>query len=67
MKKANAILKSINGYDEYGPDPVILRKRGLQHTKNKKHKDYKSKINDPQYIDFAINKIALELSHFLTK
>ena len=66
MKKTNAILKH-QETDVYGPDPVILRKRGLQATQNKKFKNYKSKIDDQDYIDFAINKIALELSHFLTK
>lgn len=67
MKKSNAIINHAADYELFGPDPVILRKRGLQYTKMKKFSNYKNKIDDPSYMDFAINKIALELSHFLTK
>ncbi len=52
---------------EYGPDPIILRKRGISRNTRQKYDLYKRKINDPDYMDFAINKIAVELTHFLSK
>ncbi len=52
---------------EYGPDPVILRKRGLARNTHSKFELYKKKLNDPYYMEFAINKIAMELTHFLSK
>ncbi|MEM7179980.1 MAG: hypothetical protein AAF518_03645 [Spirochaetota bacterium] len=52
--------------DEYGPDPIILRKRGSARNMHKKFELYKRKVDDPKYMEFAINKIALELSHFLS-
>jgi hypothetical protein len=52
---------------EYGPDPVILRKRGISRVAKEKFELYKKKIEDPDYMEFAINKIALELTHFLSK
>lgn len=53
--------------EEYGPDPILLRKTGAVNDSRKKFDQYKRKINDPNYMDFAINKIAMELSHFLSK
>ncbi|MCB1140691.1 MAG: hypothetical protein H7A24_07950 [Leptospiraceae bacterium] len=52
---------------EFGPDPIILRKRGLARNIRTKFDLYKKKIEDPSYMEFAINKIALELTHFLSK
>ncbi len=52
---------------DYGPDPVILRKRGLARNTHSKFDLYKKKLEDPYYMEFAINKIAMELTHFLTK
>ena len=51
----------------FGPDPIILRKRGLSRNINGKYEDFKRKIEDPEYMNFAINKIAMELTHFLSK
>lgn len=53
--------------EDYGPDPVILRKRGAARKLEKKFELYKKKIEDKGYMDFAINKIALELTHFLSR
>jgi hypothetical protein len=39
---------------DFGPDPI-------------KYDLYKRKIEDPGYMEFAINKIAVELTHFLSK
>ncbi|EQA52083.1 hypothetical protein LEP1GSC052_1182 [Leptospira kmetyi serovar Malaysia str. Bejo-Iso9] len=36
-------------------------------VKKRKFEDYKKKLEDPSYIDFAIDKIAMEISHFLAK
>jgi len=52
---------------EYGPDPVMLRKRGLARNTHTKFELYKKKLNDPYYMEYAINKIAMELTHFLSK
>ncbi|EPG67047.1 hypothetical protein ACE5IS_12610 [Leptospira wolffii] len=64
--KSIQILGNLAGTDPFGPDPVILRKRGVP-IKKRKFEDYKKKIEDENYIDFAIDKIAMELSHFLSK
>ncbi|MCB1179214.1 MAG: hypothetical protein KDK36_16655 [Leptospiraceae bacterium] len=52
---------------EYGPDPIILRKRGVSRKTHQKYDLYKRKINHPDYMEYAINKIAVELTHFLSK
>lgn len=52
---------------EYGPDPMILRKRGISRVAREKFELYKKKIEDPDYMEYAINKIAVELTHFLSK
>lgn len=57
----------ILGVEDYGPDPVILRKRGVARKVQEKFDIYKRKIEDPNYMEYAINKIAVELTHFLSK
>lgn len=57
-------LKPIN---QYGPDPVLLRKRGITRIVKDKYDLYKRRIEDPNYMEYAINKIASELTHFLSK
>jgi hypothetical protein len=52
---------------EYGPDPMILRKRGISRVAREKFELYKKRIEDPQYMEYAINKIAVELTHFLSR
>ncbi|HMV79952.1 MAG TPA: hypothetical protein PL048_21200 [Leptospiraceae bacterium] len=50
------------------PEPIMIRKRGSQkNTAEPVFAAYKKKIEDPAYMDYAINKIALELTHFLSK
>ena len=51
----------------FGPNPIILRKRGIYRDMQNKYDLYKRKIEDPGYMEFAINKIAVELTHFLSK
>ncbi len=53
----------------FGIDPIILRKAGINKRNKDKYeiKKYKKKLDDPRYMDFAINKIAMELTHFLSK
>ncbi|WCL47930.1 hypothetical protein [Leptospira sp. GIMC2001] len=51
----------------YGPDPVMLRKSGQASKLKKKSESYKQRIDDPSYMDFAIDKIAVELLHFISK
>ncbi len=36
-------------------------------THREKINEYQKRIRDPQYVAFAIDKIAAELTHFLTK
>ena len=67
MKKLNTLLDQTHVEEDFGPDPVILRKKGLGATAKKKFTYYKQKVDDPGYMEFAINKIAMELSHFLSK
>ncbi|TGN08268.1 hypothetical protein [Leptospira ilyithenensis] len=62
-----SILGNLAETDEFGPDPVLLRKRGMASTIEKKSSTYKKKVNDPAYMDYAINKIAMEISHFISK
>jgi hypothetical protein len=66
MNKLSIYSKSVPE-SEYGPDPIILRKRGLARNIRNKFELYKQKVDDPSYMDYAINKIALELTHFLSK
>ena len=51
----------------FGPDPVMLRKSGQSSKIIKKSESHKKRILDPNYMDFAIDKIALELLHFISK
>ena len=62
-----SILGNLAETDEFGPDPVLLRKRGMSDTIEKKFRNYKKKVNDPAYMEYAINKIAMEISHFISK
>ena len=50
-------------------DQILLYfgKRGISRNLQNKYDLYKRKIEDPGYMDFAINKIAVELTHFLSK
>lgn len=52
---------------QYGPDPVLLRKRGVARIAKERFELYKRRIEDPAYMEYAINKIASELTHFLSK
>ncbi|MCG6140886.1 hypothetical protein EHQ23_08280 [Leptospira bourretii] len=62
-----SIFGNLAETEEFGPDPVLLRKRGMASTIQKKFENYKKKIDDPAYMDYAINKIAMEISHFISK
>jgi hypothetical protein len=55
------------GSERYGPDPVLLRKKGLVDDRPRDIASYKQRIVDESYLDHAINRIAMELSHFLVK
>ncbi len=52
---------------DFGPDPVLLRKSGKSQKQKKKSETYRKRIEDPKYMDYAINKIAVELLHFIQK
>lgn len=52
---------------KYGPDPILLRKRGIARIARERYELYKRRIEDPDYMEYAINKIASELTHFLSK
>ncbi len=51
----------------YGPDPLLIRKQGLRQNNSRDIHEYKSKIKDQRYMNHAINRIAMELMHFLVK
>ena len=57
---------SVQG-ERYGPDPVLLKKQGLPNPAPRDISEYKKKILDEKYMEHAINRIAMELSHFLSK
>ena len=51
----------------FGPDPLLQRKKGLKDTLSRDTLGYKDKIKDASYMRHAIDKIAVELMHFLVK
>ncbi len=52
---------------EWEQDPMILKKQGIEYLKRKDISYYKKKIIDENYLDHAIERIAMELSHFILK
>ncbi|MCB1164920.1 MAG: hypothetical protein KDK37_11070 [Leptospiraceae bacterium] len=52
--------------ERFGPDPVLLRKQGVDMA-TRDISIYKEKIVNDDYMEHAINRIAMELSHFLAK
>lgn len=52
--------------ERFGPDPLLLRKQG-QEIQSRDVTVYKNKIIDDDYMEHAINRIAMELSHFLAR
>ncbi len=53
--------------ERFGPDPLLYRKQGLQGSLSRDILGYKRKIEDQQYMEYAIDRIAMELMHFLVK
>ncbi len=53
--------------DYLGLDPLLCKKKGLREASFKNILNYKSKLKDQQYMEHAIDKIAMELMHFLVK
>jgi hypothetical protein len=51
---------------EFGPDPLLMRKTGNKRARSE-ISTYKERLKDDRYMDHAIDKIAQELSHFLSK
>ncbi len=51
----------------FGPDPLLHRKQGLKDTLQRDVVNYKEKLQDKKYMNYAIDKIAVELMHFLVK
>lgn len=52
--------------EEFGPDPLMMRKTGQKRSRVK-IATFKKRLKDERYIDHAIDKIAQELTHFLSK
>ncbi len=48
-------------------DPAILKKQGILYLQKKDLSYYRKKIVDENYMDHAINRIAMELMHFILK
>ncbi|MCB1308618.1 MAG: hypothetical protein KDK30_10575 [Leptospiraceae bacterium] len=59
--------RSRSGQQRFGPDPVLMKKQGLAGSQPREIKEFKARIKDPAYMDHAINRIAMELMHFLVK
>lgn len=51
---------------DYGPDPVLMKKKGMP-SDERNISEFKKKIMDDHYMEHAIDRIALELMHFLAK
>ena len=51
----------------HGPDPILLRKKGMTQPIPRDITEYKKKILDDSYMEHAIDRIAMELMHFLSK
>ncbi len=56
-----------NSLENEWEDPLVLKKQGIAFFKKKDISYYKKMIIDEKYIDNAINRIAMELSHFILK
>ncbi|MCS7205521.1 MAG: hypothetical protein NZ853_07475 [Leptospiraceae bacterium] len=48
-------------------DPLLLRKQGLNYIKKKDIEYYRKLLLDEKYLDHAIRRIAMEISHFILK
>jgi hypothetical protein len=51
---------------DFGPDPILMKKRGLPYER-RNIAEFKKKIQDMDYMDHAIDRIALELMHFIAR
>mgnify|MGYP001030544528 CR=1 FL=1 len=54
-------------WEEEIEDPLVLKKQGISYLQKKDISYYKKKIIDEEYLEHAINRIAMELSHFILK
>ena len=54
-------------WEDFGPDPILMKKSGNSDPRPRDISEYKKKIVDEKYLDHAIDRIAMELSHFLAK
>ncbi len=54
-------------WEEEKEDPLVLKKQGISYLQKKDISYYKKKIIDEEYLEHAINRIAMELSHFILK
>jgi hypothetical protein len=54
-------------WEEETEDPLVLKKQGISYLQKKDISYYKKKIIDEEYLEHAINRIAMELSHFILK
>lgn len=50
----------------FGPDPVLMKKKGTPYI-DRDIDEFKRKISDKDYMEHAIDRIALELMHFLAR
>lgn len=53
--------------EDIDEDPMVLKKQGIEYFRKKDISYYKKKIIDENYLDHAIQRIAMELSHFILK
>ena len=66
MKTLLDQVKPVKGVD-FGPDPLLIKKKGESNPYPQNVSEYKKKIHDSRYMEHAINRIAMELMHFLSK
>ena len=67
MKTLQLEQNPSRGDEGFGPDPLLQRKQGLKNSLSRDLLGYKDKIEDAGYMRYAIDKIAMELMHFLVK
>ncbi|MFN3603331.1 MAG: hypothetical protein ACK4UJ_01340 [Leptonema sp. (in: bacteria)] len=66
-KNSKLIEEKFYNSKEWEEDPMVLKKQGLDYLRRKDISYYKKKIIDENYMEHAIQRIAMELSHFIIK
>lgn len=62
-----SLLENEQQTELFGPDPVLMKKQGQLRSEPRDIREYRRKISDKDYLEHAIDRIAMELSHFLSR